>query len=46
MNPHIVGIRFQLVGKVYHFDASKFRDVGLGDFAVVEKGGGAAQGRD
>ena len=36
MQPNIVGIRFQKVGKVYHFDASKFPDLRAGDFAVVE----------
>lgn len=34
--PFIVGIRFQKVGKVYHFDASEWRDLHVGDFAVVE----------
>jgi cell fate regulator YaaT (PSP1 superfamily) len=32
----IVGIRFQKVGKIYHFDASTSRDLQVGDFAVVE----------
>ncbi len=36
MAPHIVGIRFQKLGKTYHFDASRFRDVKTGDFAVVD----------
>ena len=37
MEPFIVGIRFQKIGKVYHFDASKSReDIRIGDFAVVE----------
>lgn len=36
MNPYIVGIRFQRVGKIYHFDASDQRDLRVGDFAVVE----------
>jgi cell fate regulator YaaT (PSP1 superfamily) len=36
MSPFIVGIRFQKVGKVYHFDASGCDDVRVGDFAVVE----------
>jgi cell fate regulator YaaT (PSP1 superfamily) len=44
MNPYVVGIRFQLVGKVYHFDASKFRDLRLGDFAVVETSRGKQLG--
>jgi cell fate regulator YaaT (PSP1 superfamily) len=34
--PTIIGIRFQPVGKVYHFDASSQRDLKLGDFVVVE----------
>ncbi|NLG70791.1 MAG: stage 0 sporulation protein [Chloroflexi bacterium] len=36
MQPFIVGIRFQKVGKVYHFDASGCDDLRVGDFAVVE----------
>jgi cell fate regulator YaaT (PSP1 superfamily) len=36
MNPFVVGIRFQKVGKIYHFDASDFQDIQAGDFAVVE----------
>ena len=35
MKAHIVGIRFQKVGKIYHFDASKDRDIRVGDHAVV-----------
>ncbi|RPI86778.1 MAG: stage 0 sporulation protein [Chloroflexi bacterium] len=34
--PYIVGIRFQRVGKIYHFDASNSKDLQPGDFAVVE----------
>jgi cell fate regulator YaaT (PSP1 superfamily) len=34
--PHIVGIRFQKVGKIYHFNASAWRDIQVGDFAIVE----------
>ncbi len=34
--PHIVGIRFHKLGKVYHFDASRLRDLTTGDFAVVQ----------
>jgi len=36
MTPNIVGIRFQNVGKVYHFDASNCPDIEVGDHAVVE----------
>lgn len=34
--PFIVGIRFQKVGKIYHFDARNQADLQVGDFAVVE----------
>jgi cell fate regulator YaaT (PSP1 superfamily) len=44
MKPYIVGIRFQKVGKVYHFDASKFRDLKIGDFAVVDTSRGRQLG--
>lgn len=36
MAPFVIGIRFQKIGKVYHFDASKYRDLSPGDFAVVD----------
>jgi cell fate regulator YaaT (PSP1 superfamily) len=36
MNPKIVGIRFQRVGKIYHFDAASIPDVRIGDQVVVE----------
>lgn len=36
MQPYIVGLRFQDVGKVYHFDASNIPDLQIGDFAIVE----------
>ncbi len=44
MEPLIVGIRFQKVGKVYHFDASDCQDLQLGDFAVVETSRGCQLG--
>jgi cell fate regulator YaaT (PSP1 superfamily) len=31
----VVGVRFQQVGKVYHFDASRFPELREGDFVVV-----------
>ncbi len=34
--PFIVGVRFSKVGKIYHFDASRVRDLQLGDIVVVE----------
>jgi cell fate regulator YaaT (PSP1 superfamily) len=36
MDPLIVGVRFQKVGKIYHFDAHHCDDLQPGDFAVVE----------
>jgi cell fate regulator YaaT (PSP1 superfamily) len=44
MRPYIVGIRFQKVGKIYHFDASGFPDLLAGDFAVVETSRGRQLG--
>jgi cell fate regulator YaaT (PSP1 superfamily) len=44
MEPYIVGIRFQKVSKIYHFDASDFRDLDIGDFAVVETSRGRQLG--
>src|SRR4030067_719979 len=44
MQLFIVGIRFQKVGKVYHFDASSFTDLITGDFAVVETSRGRQLG--
>ena len=36
MAPYIIGLRFQKLGKTYHFDASRFDDIEAGDFAVVD----------
>jgi cell fate regulator YaaT (PSP1 superfamily) len=44
MQPLVVGIRFQKVGKVYHFDASSYPDIQTGDFAVVETSRGRQLG--
>jgi len=44
MEPYIVGIRFQKVGKVYHFDASNCCDLNIGDFAIVETSRGRQLG--
>lgn len=44
MEPFIVGIRFQKIGKVYHFDASNCPDLQVGDFAVVETSRGRQLG--
>lgn len=42
--PSIVGIRFQKVGKIYHFDASHCIDLKIGDYAVVETSRGRQLG--
>jgi cell fate regulator YaaT (PSP1 superfamily) len=42
---YIVGVRFQKVGKLYHFDASAQRDVAAGDFVVVETSRGKQLGQ-
>jgi len=44
MEPYIVGIQFQKVSKIYNFDASDFRDLDIGDFAVVETSRGRQLG--
>lgn len=36
MQPLIVGVRFQQIGKVYHFDASAIGDIQAGDRVIVE----------
>jgi cell fate regulator YaaT (PSP1 superfamily) len=44
MKPYIVGIRFNKIGKVYHFDSSKLREVDVGDFVIVETSRGRELG--
>jgi cell fate regulator YaaT (PSP1 superfamily) len=44
MEPFVVGLRFQKIGKIYHFDASNFREIQVGDFAVVETSRGKQLG--
>ncbi len=44
MDPFIIGLRFQKIGKLYHFDASAYRDLRLGDFVVVETSRGRQLG--
>ncbi|HJS28646.1 MAG TPA: regulatory iron-sulfur-containing complex subunit RicT [Anaerolineales bacterium] len=41
----VVGLRFQKVGKVYHFDSSNFPDLASGDFAIVETKRGTQLGQ-
>lgn len=45
INPYIVGIRFQKVGKLYHFDASSNRELATGDFVIVETSRGKQLGQ-
>ena len=40
----VIGIRFQKIGKVYHFDASQYPDLKVGDFAVVVTSRGSQLG--
>lgn len=41
---NIVGVRFSKVGKLYHFDASKFANVKTGDSVIVETSRGTQLG--
>lgn len=41
----IIGLRFQKVGKIYHFDASNLIDLHKGDYAVVETSRGRQIGQ-
>jgi cell fate regulator YaaT (PSP1 superfamily) len=36
MQPHIIGVRFTRIGKIYHFNSSSVPDVGLGEHVIVE----------
>ncbi len=36
METNIVSVRFNPVGKAYHFDASKIVDIRKGDYVIVE----------
>jgi cell fate regulator YaaT (PSP1 superfamily) len=44
MTQKIVGVRFQKIGKIYHFSASEDEDIRSGDFAVVETSRGKQLG--
>jgi cell fate regulator YaaT (PSP1 superfamily) len=44
MQPFIVGVRFAQIGKAYHFDASSFRDIKVGDHVIVETSRGKQLG--
>lgn len=45
MDALIVGIRFQPVGKLYHFDSRNVPDIKAGDFAVVHTSRGHQMGQ-
>jgi cell fate regulator YaaT (PSP1 superfamily) len=44
MTANIVGIRFQKVGKIYHFDATRQRNIKVGDYVVVDTSRGQQLG--
>jgi cell fate regulator YaaT (PSP1 superfamily) len=44
MPGRIAGVRFQCVGKVYHFDASGHSDLKVGDYVIVETTRGRQMG--
>lgn len=41
----VVGLRFQAIGKIYHFDASNYKNVQKGDYVVVETSRGTQLGQ-
>lgn len=41
----VVGLRFQPIGKIYHFDATNFKSVQRGDYVVVETSRGSQLGK-
>jgi cell fate regulator YaaT (PSP1 superfamily) len=45
MSPTIVGVRFNPIGKMYHFDGGKITDLTLGDYVVVETSRGKQLGQ-
>jgi cell fate regulator YaaT (PSP1 superfamily) len=44
MQPNIAGIRFNQIGKVYHFDATPVSDLQVGEYVVVETSRGRQLG--
>jgi len=44
MEPIVIGIRFQKIGKIYHFDASNCAEIRIGDHAVVDTSRGRQLG--
>ncbi len=45
VSPQIIGIRFQKIGKLYHFDATKEPEIKPGDYAIVETSRGVQMGQ-
>jgi cell fate regulator YaaT (PSP1 superfamily) len=45
MEQRIVGLRFQPIGKLYHFDATNFINIQEGDYVVVETSRGTQLGQ-
>lgn len=45
VQPIVAGIRFQKIGKLYHFDASPEPDIKAGDYAVVKTSRGVQMGQ-
>lgn len=41
----LVGIRFQPVGKVYHYNVAGFEDVKIGDWVIVDTARGRQMGQ-
>ena len=41
----IVGLRFQPIGKIYHFNATEFTNIQVGDYVVVETSRGIQLGQ-
>ncbi|HKZ44737.1 MAG TPA: regulatory iron-sulfur-containing complex subunit RicT [Anaerolineales bacterium] len=44
MKPQIIGVRFQEVGKIYHFDASTVDEIRIGDRVIVDTARGQQLG--
>jgi cell fate regulator YaaT (PSP1 superfamily) len=42
---HVIGLRFQKIGKIYYYDSSSYPDVIPGDFALVETKRGTQLGQ-
>ncbi len=45
LKPRLVGIRFQPVGKIYHYNAEGFDDLKVGDWVIVDTARGKQMGQ-